>query len=91
VLIAQFEGENAAAAIAYDHDRDCGIYNVGTVEWARRRGLGTALTALHLHHALARGCRTASLQATDMAESMYRAVGFRNLGRICEYVPATAK
>ena len=33
-------------ALAFDRDGDCGIYNVGTHEHARRRGLGTALTAL---------------------------------------------
>jgi hypothetical protein len=35
----------------------------------------------------ARGCRTATLQATEMAEGVYRAVGFRDLGRILELVP----
>jgi len=34
------------------------------------------------------GCRTASLQATEMAHRRYRALGFRDLGRILEYVPA---
>jgi ribosomal protein S18 acetylase RimI-like enzyme len=87
VLIARVDGEDAAAAVAYDHDGDCGIYNVGTAEWARRRGLGTALTALQLERARERGCQTASLQATAMAVGMYRAVGFRDLGRILEYVP----
>ena len=32
-------------------------------------------------------CRTASLQSTPMAERVYAAVGFRDLGRILEYVP----
>ena len=62
------------------------LYNVITLERARRRGLGTALTAVHLHDALARGCQTASLQSTEMAERVYAAVGFRDLGRILEYV-----
>jgi GNAT superfamily N-acetyltransferase len=61
--------------------------NVGTVEKARRRGLGTALTAAQVHDARARGCRTASLQSTQMAERVYAAVGFRDLGQILEYVP----
>jgi GNAT superfamily N-acetyltransferase len=61
--------------------------HVGTVEKARRRGLGTALTAAQVHDARARGCRTASLQSTQMAERVYAAVGFRDLGQILEYVP----
>ena len=87
ILVARLCGESAATAIAFDFATDCGIYNVGTLEWARRRGLGTALTALHLHDALARGCRTASLQATAIAERVYASVGFRDLGRIFESVP----
>ncbi len=87
VLIARLDGENVAAAIAFDHGTDCGIYNVGTRPHARRRGLGTALTALHVHDALARGCRSASLQSTEMAEGVYTTVGFRDLGLFHEYVP----
>ena len=73
--------------MAFDLGDDCGIYNVSTLERARRRGLGTAMTALLVHDAVARGCRTASLQSTEMAERIYAAVGFRDLGRILEYVP----
>jgi hypothetical protein len=35
-----------------------------------------------------RGCETASLQSTTMAEHLYAAVGFRNIGRILEYFAA---
>jgi GNAT superfamily N-acetyltransferase len=87
LLAASIDGEMVAAALAYDFDGDCGIYNVGTVEKARRRGLGTALTAAQVYEARDRGCRTASLQSTEMAERVYAAVGFRDLGRILEYVP----
>jgi len=80
-------GECVATAIAFDHDGDCGIFNMSTLETARRRGLGTALTARHVHDAARRGCSTASLQATGMAERMYAAAGFRDLGRIVEYAP----
>ena len=57
VLLAQLEGETVATAMAFDLDGDCGIYNVGTLAHARRRGLGTALTAIQLHDARTRGCR----------------------------------
>jgi ribosomal protein S18 acetylase RimI-like enzyme len=87
VLVARLAGDLVATGIAFDRDGDCGIYNVGTRERARRRGLGTAVTALLAHDAAARGCQTASLQSTEMAERVYAAVGFRDLGRILEYVP----
>ena len=87
ILVARLDGDNVATAMAFEHGTDCGIYNVTTLEHARRRGLGTALTTLHAHDALARGCQTASLQSTQTAERVYAAVGFRDLGRILEYVP----
>jgi ribosomal protein S18 acetylase RimI-like enzyme len=90
VLLAACDGETVATALAFDAGGDSGIYNVGTLEHARRRGLGTALTALLAHDALARGCRTATLQSTEMAERLYAAVGFRDLGRIVEYTPPVA-
>ena len=86
-LAARFAGENVATAIAFDHDGDCGVFNMSTRETARRRGLGSALTARHVHDAVERGCATASLQSTPMAERVYAAVGFRDLGRILEFVP----
>jgi ribosomal protein S18 acetylase RimI-like enzyme len=91
LMVARVGCEDVAAALAFDHGGDCGIYNVTTLEHARRRGLGTALTTLQVYDALARGCQTASLQSTPMAERIYTAVGFRDLGRILEYVPKSAK
>jgi GNAT superfamily N-acetyltransferase len=87
LLLARLDGETVATALGFELGGDCGVYNVSTLERARRRGIGTALTALLLHDAVARGCRTASLQATEMAEGIYAAIGFRDLGRILEYVP----
>jgi GNAT superfamily N-acetyltransferase len=87
ILVARLAGENVATALALDHEGDCGVFNMSTLEAARRRGLGTAVTARHLHDAVKRGCSTASLQSTAMAERVYAAVGFRDLGRILEYVP----
>ena len=79
---------SVATALAYDHDEDRGIYNVGTRPHARRRGLATGVTTALLRDALARGCVTASLQATPMAERLYAGLGFRDLGRFFEYVPS---
>jgi GNAT superfamily N-acetyltransferase len=87
VLIGRLEGESATAGMAYDQDGDCGVFNLGTLAHARRRGLGTALTALHLHRARERGCTTASLQSTEEGEGVYQAAGFGDLGRFIEYAP----
>jgi ribosomal protein S18 acetylase RimI-like enzyme len=87
IRLACSDGTTAATALAFDFEGDCGIYNVGTLEHARRRGLATALTVIQLHDAVGRGCKTASLQATPMAEHLYAAIGFRDLGRILEYIP----
>ncbi|HET8537973.1 MAG TPA: GNAT family N-acetyltransferase [Solirubrobacteraceae bacterium] len=87
--IARLDGESVAASLAFDCDGDCGVYNVGTLDHARRRGLGSAVTLLALHEARDRGCTTASLQATPMAERLYAALGFRDLGRYLEYMPGT--
>jgi len=86
-LGARLAGETVATAISFDHDRDCGIYNMSTLDSKRRRGIGTALTARHIREAAERGCSTASLQSTPMAERVYAAVGFRDLGRFLEYAP----
>jgi GNAT superfamily N-acetyltransferase len=85
--VARLDGESVAMLMAFDHDGDCGIYMVGTVEAARRRGIATALSAHAVSAARERGCLTASLQATEMAERVYARVGFRDLGRWQEYIP----
>jgi ribosomal protein S18 acetylase RimI-like enzyme len=90
VVVARHEGRSVTTALAYDQEGDCGIFNVGTLPAARRRGLGTAVTALQLYRARDRGCTTASIQSTQMAEGLYARLGFRDLGRFVEYVPARA-
>jgi GNAT superfamily N-acetyltransferase len=87
VVVARLGGEDVATALAFDWSGDCGIYNVLTLEHVRRRGLGAAVAALVGYEARDRGCRTATLQSTPMAERMYASVGFRDLGRILEYTP----
>jgi len=85
--VARHGTENVATLMAFDHEGDCGIYMVGTVPAARRRGIATALSAHAVAEARLRGCATVSLQATEMAVGVYARVGFRDLGRFEEYVP----
>lgn len=88
MTVAWLDGAPVSSVLAFDCSGDCGIYNVGTLPHARRRGLATAITAHVLYEAQARGCESASLQSTPMAERVYAAVGFRDFGRFLEYVLA---
>ena len=66
----RLDGDPVATGMAFDHDGDAGVYNVGTLEHARRRGLGSAVVGVLLREAVARGARTATLQSTGMARGV---------------------
>lgn len=87
VAVGRLEGRAVATGMGFDHDGDCGIYNVGTVAQARGRGLGAAVVARLLRGAVGRGATTATLQATEMARGVYASEGFTHLGRILEFGP----
>ena len=63
--------------------RTIGVYNIATVEAARRRGLGAAMTMRVVADGAAAGCDVAILQASDMGQSVYERLGFRT---VCEYI-----
>ena len=64
-----------AGTWSFVHERDCGIYTVGTMPRWRRRGLARRLVEHALADARRRGARTASLQSTPMAQRLLPIVG----------------
>ena len=58
-----------------------GIYAVVTVDDARRRGYGAAVTRHVLHASVAAGIRIATLQASTAGKGVYERIGFRQLCR----------
>jgi GNAT superfamily N-acetyltransferase len=78
MFTAWIDGEPVGEASAYLLDDTVGIFGVGVVESARRRGIGAALT---LRAARAFDDRTdlAWLQPSDMACRMYEGQGFRRV------------
>jgi hypothetical protein len=56
-----------------------GVYMIATVETARRRGYGAAITARVIADGAAAGCDVAVLQSSDMGLGVYRAMGFRTV------------
>ncbi len=59
-----------------------GIYNVGTPEAFRGRGIGSALTVAALVDARASGATTAALQSSELGLGVYRRLGFVEVGTI---------
>jgi ribosomal protein S18 acetylase RimI-like enzyme len=76
---ADYDGQAAAVALALHHNDDCGISFVATVPDARRRGLATAVMRQALQDAIANGCTTTTLQATDVGERLYTNLGYHRL------------
>lgn len=67
-----------------------GIYDVGTLPEARRRGIGAAMTLTPLIDARRAGYRVAVLEASEMGAPLYRKLGFREVCTLDYYRwPAT--
>ncbi|HEY7137304.1 MAG TPA: GNAT family N-acetyltransferase [Acidimicrobiia bacterium] len=75
------DGLAVAGAWGFLHRGECGLYAVGTVPEWRRRGLARTLVAHVLADARSRGARTATLQSTPMARTLYESLGFAPVGR----------
>jgi GNAT superfamily N-acetyltransferase len=63
-----------------------GIYGVGTVPEARRRGIGAAMTHVPLLQARALGYRIATLHPSPMGLGSYRRLGFEEYCFLDRYV-----
>jgi ribosomal protein S18 acetylase RimI-like enzyme len=59
-----------------------GVYNVGTLESVRGRGIGTALTTATLVDARSAGLRVAALQSSDLGLGVYERLGFVEVGTV---------
>jgi ribosomal protein S18 acetylase RimI-like enzyme len=79
--LGYLDGQPVATASSFTADGVAGVYNVGTLESARRRGIGLALTHAALEDARARGTRQAVLHASELGYSIYRQLGFRTISR----------
>jgi GNAT superfamily N-acetyltransferase len=63
-----------------------GVFNVATIEPARGRGYGAAMTMRIVDDGAAAGCQVATLQASDMAKPIYERLGFRTVVEYMGYV-----
>lgn len=86
LAVGYLAGEPVSAAAAIRSGRTLGVYAVGTVERARRRGIGRAVTWAAIEAgATAWGSTMAVLQSSEMGVTVYRSMGFEEVARYTEY------
>jgi GNAT superfamily N-acetyltransferase len=86
LTLAYLDGEPVAAAQALLSHGIAGVYWVGTLEPARGRGLGEAVTRVVTNWAFDQGARAQSLQASTMGEPIYARMGYEELYRYRSYL-----
>jgi hypothetical protein len=84
-VVAYLDGKPAAAAQTLLSHGIAGVYWVGTVEAARGRGLGEAVTRAVTNAAFDLGAAANSLQASPMGEPIYRRMGYEEIYRYTTY------
>lgn len=75
-------GWTAAALGTVLHDGDCMIYSAATLPEARGNRLASRLLHQALVDARAAGCESSTLQASAMGASLYRRIGYWDLGAL---------
>lgn len=79
-FVAYMGAESVACAMTLVSHRVAGVFYVATVEHARRRGLGEALTRMAARAGFEMGAEAAWLGASAMGADLYRRIGFQDLG-----------
>lgn len=80
--IARVAGEPVSSVMTLDHGTNTGLYCVATLPAVRAQGLSSHLMSLVLAEARERGCTTATVQAMPAGYSVFRKLGFQDLGKM---------
>jgi GNAT superfamily N-acetyltransferase len=78
-FVAYLDDEPAAIAMTIVSHGVAGIYWVGSLEQARGKGLGRAVTAAATNAGFELGAEVASLQASPMGKPIYEAMGYETV------------
>ena len=90
ILVGSRAGEPVATAMSFVADGTVGVYNVATIETARRRGYGAALTRRAIDEGRRQGADVAILQSSTIGRPVYEAIGFRETAEFRVFVERPA-
>lgn len=88
LVTAYLDNRAVGTSLAIRTGDVAGVYAVGTVRDARRRGVGTAATWAAVAAGRAWHCHASVLQSSEMGFPMYRAMGFRTVVRYAIFRPS---
>jgi hypothetical protein len=80
------DGKPVASGLGWRTGRTIGVYSIATIEAARRRGYGAAMTARVVADGVVAGCDVAALQASEIGRPIYERLGFRTVVRYIAYI-----
>ena len=83
VYVGYTDGVPVTTGAGFRTGTTIGVYNIATIESARKRGYGAAMTARVAADGAAAGCDVAILQASEMGYPIYERLGFR---RVVDYM-----
>lgn len=85
-VTAWLDGEPVASGSAWITGETVGLYNITSVERARGRGIGYAVTAALMNAGRELGCTHAVLHASDMGYPVYTRLGFETVCQVPQFV-----
>ena len=86
VYVGCADGSPVVSGLGWRSGPTIGVYSIATVQSARRRGYGAAMTARVMADGVDAGCEQAALQASDMGRPIYERLGFRTVVRYVAYL-----
>jgi GNAT superfamily N-acetyltransferase len=84
--LARIDGDPVGLGLSFLGGGVVGVYGIGTLPAARRRGVGSALTLVPMLKAREEGYVAAILHATPEGELLYPRLGFREFCRISRFL-----
>lgn len=90
-FVASLDGVPVGCATVFLGAGVAGLYHVGTVQKARGKGIGKAVTLAALEHARDLGVRTSILHASKEGEAIYRQIGFEEVCKVSHWYYSKAR